>query len=357
MSVKFLHDLVAIPTVAGDFEANNEGLNYIESFLRKRGMFINRHEYDGHGTLVATTRKTKHPKVMLVSHIDVVPGPKKLFTLEEKDGKLYGRGTFDMKHAAAAFLGAVEELGEEVLKYDFGIMIFTDDESTDTQTKKLLEDGYSCDVAVLPDGSSDWQIESTAKGVIHVRVKINGKSSHGSRPWEGDSASLKMIDFLHELMVDFVDHGPETNTLNIGWIQSGSHAWNQLPEAAEATLDIRVLDFANEKTIRKRLSVLAKKYKATIEEAVSVPPLVHDLNNRYLATFATCIKEVTGVTSKGYTSLGTHDGQYFLARGIPCIVVSPPGGGRHSDEEWIEKKGMELFPKVMTRFLQKVADK
>jgi acetylornithine deacetylase/succinyl-diaminopimelate desuccinylase-like protein len=354
MIEKILQDLVAIPTVTGDFDANNKGLAYIEKYLQQRNMHISRKTYDGHGTLVATTRKTKHPKVMLVAHIDVVPGPKQLFTLKEKEGKLFGRGVFDMKHAVAAFLAAVDLLGEAASNYDFGVMIFTDDESTDTQIGRLLQDGYACDVAVLPDGSSDWQIESTAKGAWGVRVRSGGKSSHGSRPWEGDSASMKMIDFLHELKADFAEHGPATDTLNVSFLQSGSSAWNQLPDTAEATLDIRIIHETNHMNIKKRLEALTKKYQVTIEEMFWVPPVIHDMENPYLALFSDCIRGVTGIKGKGFMSFGTHSGRYFLARGIPCVITSPSGGGRHGNDEWIGKQGLLEFPEVIKRYIERV---
>lgn len=350
-----LRDLVAIRSVTGDFDSNNAGLTFIESYLKERGMHIHRQSNNGHGSLVATTRDIKQPKVMLVAHLDVVPAPEHLFIVTEKDGKLYGRGVWDMKHAIAAFMTATDLLADELAAYNFGIMIFTDDEGTDNQTEKLLKNGFSCEVAVLPDGSNDWQVESVAKGVWSGRVRIEGKSSHGSRPWEGDSASMRMVDFLYELKSDFTDHGPATNTLNIGFIQSGASAWNQLPNVAEATLDIRLLEETGYRAIKDRLDMLAHKHRAIIEEALWVPPIVHNHQHELVKPFAESIQEVTGVQAKEFVSFGASDARYFLARGIPCIVTSPPGGGRHSEEEWIDKRGLAQFPNVIKRYLEKVA--
>jgi succinyl-diaminopimelate desuccinylase len=297
--VDILKDLVAIPTVTGDFAANDAGLDYIAQFLRPYGMHITRLDYDGYGALVATTRRTKRPKVMLLAHLDVVPAPLEAFTLRRQNGKLYGRGSFDMKHAIAAFLAMVARMGEEALKHDFGIQIYTDDEGQDTQIVELLAAGYIPEVAVLPDGSEDWKIERIAKGIMHLDIHMSGKSSHGSRPWEGDSASLRMVEFLHELHKDFSGHGPETDTLNVGLVHSGSAAWNQVPDAAEATVDIRVMHADSHAIWRTRLAALASKYDAVVEEKLIVPPSIHDLQNKYFALFANCITKVTGVKSAG----------------------------------------------------------
>ncbi len=352
---ELLRDLVGFQTVTGDFAANDSALTYIEAFLRPRGLFIERRDFDGYGALIATSKKTRHPKVMLVAHVDVVPAPKHLFTLRERESRFYGRGVWDMKHAAAAFLSAVDLLGDRVGDHDFGIMIFTDDEGPDCQTKLLLDEGWGCDVAILPDGSNDWQIESLAKGVCHVRVRVRGTSGHGSRPWEGDSASLRMVDFLHDLKADFANHGPDTNTLNIGFMESGSSAWNQIPDTAEASLDIRILNLATYSEVQKRLQILAKKHRATIEEQLWVPPLIHDLTHALVTPFAQAVHEITGVASKSFTSFGASDARNFVEHGIPCIVTSPSGGGRHSEEEWIDAQGMRQFPEVIATYLRAVA--
>jgi succinyl-diaminopimelate desuccinylase len=349
---RILGDLVAIPTVSPDVQANSRGLDYIEAFLAERGMHIIRHEHNGKSVLLATTRQTKSPKVMLTAHLDVVPALDHLFTMEEKDGKLFGRGVWDMKHAIAAFLSAVDLLGDTLLKHDFGILIYTDDEAEDEQLDWLLTQGYSTDIVVLPDGSDNWQIEAMAKGLLYVALRITGKTSHGSRPWEGDSASLKMIDLLHELRSDFHGHGPETDTLNIGLVHSGSDAWNQLPDHAEATLDIRIMSEERQAVWVKRFEALAAKYGAFLEIRRNTSPLIHDRAHQHMQRFAECIYEVTGIKDEGFISFGTTSAVYFLRRGIPCIITSPPGGGRHSEEEWIDKQGLLNFPEVIKRYIE-----
>lgn len=350
-----LSRLVAFPTLPDNHAANQKGLAYVEAFLLGRGMHVVQQEYLDSGVLIATTRPTKQPKIMLVAHLDVVPAPDHLFKMVEQDGKLYGRGVFDMKHAIAAFLAAVDQLGAALPQYDFGILVFTDDESRDQQLGVVLEDGYGCEVAVLPDGGDNWQIESMAKGMIHAAVRLTGKTSHGSRPWEGDSASLKIIDFLHELRLKFAGHGPETDTLNIGLVHSSSGAWNQLPDYAEATIDIRVINQTQQTFFINYLTHLAKKFGAELEIKSVLEPLVHDREHTHLQQFADCIYQVTGVKDQGFLSHGATSAPHFLRYGTPCIITSPPGGGRHSDAEWIDKQGLRHFPDVLQAYLERAA--
>src|ERR1017187_8004685 len=105
-----LYDLVAIPSITNDREANNQVLNYVDKFLSERGMHIERRVHDGYGALVATTTPTKTPEIMFVAHADVVSATGNLFHVREDDGKLFGRSVLDMKSAIASYLALTDEL-------------------------------------------------------------------------------------------------------------------------------------------------------------------------------------------------------------------------------------------------------
>src|SRR5690242_19614652 len=99
-----LKTLIAHQTVSTDKEANNRALDYIQEFLDSRGMFVARYEWNGHGSLVATTKQTKTPRILLAAHLDVVPAPPLAFQMTEEDGRLYGAGICDMKFAIASYM-------------------------------------------------------------------------------------------------------------------------------------------------------------------------------------------------------------------------------------------------------------
>src|SRR5215831_3869085 len=86
-----LRDLVAIPSVTSDREANHAALEYIDHYLSKRGLRVRRFAWNGVESLLTTTQRTNQPRVCLMAHADVVPGADELFKLTEKDGSYYGR--------------------------------------------------------------------------------------------------------------------------------------------------------------------------------------------------------------------------------------------------------------------------
>lgn len=356
---KILQDLIAIPSVCGDFVAAQQAIDYAADFLRERGMHIRHYEESGFPSLVATTRPgTKTPTVMLAGHLDVVPGPEELFTLREQNGKYFGRGVFDMKFAVASYLHIIDDLMGHLDEYDFGIMLTTDEEQFGPYgTGMLIEkEGYLPKVCVLPDGATNWDIETFAKGRWFLEFKVNGRSAHGARPWEGDSASVKLVELLHELHGLFADgQQPDTHSLNIGKIDAGEMV-NQIPGEATAAVDIRYVepDFM-ERTVGK-IRELCEKYDATFTElSDNALPVKNELTNPYIAAFAECITAETGVVPKELYSYATSDARFFMKAGVPCVVTSPAGGERHSDEEWISVAGYKQLHKVLRAYLDKMA--
>ena len=353
--IEVLSDLVSYPTVSGDNIAAARCIGYMEDYLRDRGMHVRLHLSEGFPSIVATTRDTSHPKVLLQAHLDVVPAPDSLFEVHVDDGKLVGRGVFDMKFAGAIFLKLIDELGDDLHNHDFGIM-FTFDEEIGGRNGAgaLVEKGYSADVCVLPDAGDNWQIEVNQKGLWICRLLTRGLSAHGSRPWEGDSAILRLIKALDDAEELFEGQNKNTDTLSINEIQGGS-APNQVPANASATLDIRFLDENSHQSIREKLHEIAKNHDAEIETIASIKNCTTDTDNPYVSSFLEIAEEVHGASINTLTSLGHSDSHYFVNVGIPTILLRPDGGAAHSDNEWIDIESLEKYYTLIKRYVEKEA--
>jgi succinyl-diaminopimelate desuccinylase len=293
---------------------------------------------------------------MLTAHLDVVPGADELFTVREEDGKFFGRGVFDMKLAIASYMTIVDALGDDLHNYDIGIMITTDEEIGGLEgAKRLVDIGYRPAICFLPDGAQDWQIETFAKGFCYGRVSVKGTTAHGSRPWEGDSATFKLIDLLGELKAYFADQTLNTSTLNIGTI-SGGVAKNQIPAHASATIDIRFISEEDHAEIIDMIESLCQKYDATfLEEPLEGHPCVNELTHPLIKPYVESVKKITGEEASGTISFGASDARFFAGVGISSIISRPHGGGQHAATEWIDKQGCLQYPEVLMDYLQKVA--
>jgi succinyl-diaminopimelate desuccinylase len=363
--LEHLKTLVSMPTITADIAANDMALEYVGQYLHARGMQVQYHRFEGRSALTASTRKSNHKKqaVCLSAHIDVVTGDESVFSLREEDGKLLGRGVFDMKFAIAGYMQLVDELAEAgTLKdYDFSIMLTADEEETPgygrSGVANLIREGFRPQVCVLPDSTAPgWNIEKIAKGWWRFDLIATGKSVHSARPWEGESASLKLIHALHELKGRYAEQTAETDTLNIGSIHGeGEGIYNQVPGYMSAKIEIRLTEENSWPKSRDLIEDLCERHGLQHETFSLVMPVRALLDNDMVRAYMAAVKEVTGKRPKGMISLGGSDAPYFTAAGIPCILSCPEGGNHHSDQEWINKASFEQFMPILYGFLERTA--
>lgn len=353
-----LEQLVAFRSICGEHVESIAITDFVGSYLAERGMFVERFEQDDFPSLVATTQPNrKTPKVLLAAHLDVVPAPDNLFWLTLKDGIYRGRGVFDMKFAAAAYLHIVEALRNDLATYDFGIMFTTDEENFGRYgTGMLVAKGYLPEVCILPDAGENWNIETSAKGAWLAEIHIHGRSSHGSRPWEGNSASIRLIKLMNHLVNLFQDaQQPHTSTLNIGILKSGTVV-NLTPDHAVAAIDVRFANLADFHHIPAAIRRLCQEHGAEIRTTrAATLPTGTDLTHPLIAAFSTCITTETGIIPKGIASFGASDAPFFSAHGVPCILTSPRGGDRHADSEWLDAESYEHLKPILIAYLNTVA--
>ncbi|MGH7196437.1 MAG: M20 family metallopeptidase [Candidatus Saccharimonadales bacterium] len=347
--------LVAMPTISEDIGICSVAIKGLATELAEMGLHITLGG-EKHSWLVATTQKTKHPKVMLVAHLDVVPpSTDDHFEMKATDTKLFGRGVYDMKFALACYLELLHSYGDTKDDYDIGLMITTDEELGGHHgTQEALSDGWSCDIAVLPDGGRDWEIEAKAKGMLIISVAATGKSSHGSRPWEGENAFLKLLPALNEISIKYPSENPLGLTASINVVQSGA-AQNQLPERAEAQLDIRAFDPQDTLACKAFLVDLARRHDLEYTELAAAPPVTLQQEHPLVQKFITSVERTTNKPAKLTYSFGSSDARYFNERNIPTVLVTPHGGGSHGADEWIMRDELTLYYELLEHYVASVA--
>lgn len=350
--IEIFERLVAYPTVVGDKHSAYDCLQYVERLLTIAGLEPTRYSSNGFESLVATTSNTKQPMLFLQAHLDVVPADSSMFALRRDGSRLIGRGAYDMKYAAACFLLLVEELGESLKNYDFGLMFTTDEESDGSNgVKYLLDQGYGCDIALIPDGGDNWRLETSAKGGWAVQATATGKTAHGSRPWEGDNAIDKLMAFVRQAKA-LVPEQERTGTTMVLSKISGGETHNQVPDEACATFDIRFMQAADGAMIRQRLKSLAETTGITLTDVTDIPPIELDLTLPAVAEWGRTVSSVRGNSTDGYAlSFGASDARYFAEKHIPAIVTRPDGGGHHSADEWIDEPGLYDFYQCIKQYV------
>lgn len=344
----YLQKLVNFYPVTDDQTAVLALLDYVSDHLAQAGMKVERLSYDGINSLYASTTGQKHSKLLLQGHIDVVPGKQ---PYQQVGDKLLGRGVFDMLFATAAFMQLIDEIGADLSKYDFAIMLTGDEEHGGMSgVAKILEDGYTTDVCILPDaGDGFGTLSIGAKGVYHAKVKINGQAHHGSRPWEGDGAAGKLVRFLTQLSLLFDTTEKDNSTLTISMLQAGE-TLNQGPGSAVAGVDIRYKDKADLERITKGLQKLLGKFDGQIEYLHTGSDFQLDTENPLVRQFIDIYEAEINRPVTFMRAHGSSDARFFSEKGMPVIMLRPDGGGAHGDNEWLSASSYQQFYTLLKKY-------
>jgi acetylornithine deacetylase/succinyl-diaminopimelate desuccinylase-like protein len=84
-------------------------------------------------------------------------------------------------------------------------------------------------------------------------------------------------------------------------------------------------------------------------------PIEHDMEHPHMKAFMASIEQHAGITPRGVLSYAASDANAFVERGLACMLTYPIGSGHHSEEEWIDAKGLEALPKIVAGYLQQAA--
>lgn len=357
---EILRKLVSFKTITGNREECRQLLAYVADYLSERGMHIRRFEHNGYESLVASVKPSKKNfTVMLAAHIDVVAAPDKLFTMRKKGDKYIGRGVLDMKCAVAAYMKAVDELQDSLQDYDFGIALTSDEEIAGKDgingSVSLIKEGYVPKMLILPDGGQDWQLEASSNGYAHFTLIASGKTAHSSRPWEGENAAFKIISTLQEIKEHFIDHGPATDTLNVGSIVTDGPV-NRIPDYAKAEISIRIAKAGGLEAWIDTFNSICTRHSVKLIVRSGWEPHFNSLENPYVKRYAELTEEITNSKVVGFHSYAGSDARFFAELGVPYANAYPKGGGHHSDDEWLQVAALEQLGLIMTRYVQEVAD-
>lgn len=329
----------------------------IEQF-KGNDIMVERFTIEGNPMAIISTKGGRTFDVLLLGHIDTVEGDKKLFEGTIKDGKLYGRGTLDMKAFVATSITLMKELLDGGYNGNIGLAIVSDEELGGLYGAKQLanELGVTAKVALVPDDGEDiLAVNNETKHILHLKLSAVGKEAHGARPWAGVNAIDLLLGTYANLRKQFpaYDKTPEdiwVNTMNLGMIAGGT-ATNEVAGEASMAIDIR---FVQPLT---RSEVIASIEHALLpgvsyEVAMEGYPTNLKKDDPYLVAYVSAIEQVTGGKVRYRRSGGGTDGRYFSEKGIPVIVHQGNGAFCQTDDEHVEVETLATLVAIQKRFIE-----
>ncbi|MBL8015515.1 MAG: M20/M25/M40 family metallo-hydrolase [Candidatus Doudnabacteria bacterium] len=356
----FLKKILAIPSVSSDLPQLQVVTDYVQGYLEEKGFTVKRFEKNGKPSIIAFVgqHKSKHFKVILNGHLDVVAASTDEFKVREKDGKLFARGASDMKGVVAGMIDVFTQLVAEGKGEGIALMLTTDEEVGGFNGVDYLlnEEGYSCDVAFIPDGGDNWQVCSDEKAVLFANLKAKGVGAHGSRPWQGVNAVEKLLAAYTQIRVEFEGKwGTPTAenywipTINLGKIQGGDST-NKVAEQAEMNVDIRFPASVSKADIEKVLTQACTDHGVSYSEILFGDANHTDESNDFILSWRKLVEQ-NGHKVKFWKACGGSDGRFFSAKKIPVVMSKPICSEPHIEGEWIDLESLDEWCKALKAWL------
>ena len=295
--------------------------------------------------LISTIGNGKE-KIVLSGHFDVVPtgDPAQWkyppFSAEIKNGRLYGRGSADMKGGIASLIGVIKILSKIprfLEKYKLVFVGTADEEIGMMGSLSLSKQGVMKDsILLIIAEPTNLKIGIAEKGLLWVKLKIKGKPAHGSMPHEGINAiegAIKIIPQLYNYLEKKRNVVLGKSTMNIGKINGGT-AINVVPDQAFLDIDYRLIPEQDHNTLINNINNLQLiKYPINIEILKELPALQTDSNHLF-------IQNLTKVSKSELLGLSyATDAAYLISANSPIpFVIFGPGDPKniHKIDEFIE---------------------
>jgi succinyl-diaminopimelate desuccinylase len=329
--------------------------DFIERFLKDTGATCKRIECDGVPSIAALPG-TDFAPVLLMSHLDVVDAPEELFEPVEKNGKLYGRGSFDDKYAAALsmilfreHLYKARKEGKGQGDLPLGILITGDEEAGGFKGAKESLTRIRTDFCIALDGGNVRKIVIKEKGVLRLKLISKGKAAHGSRPWLGENAIEKLFEDYQSIKSFFREETAEHwhKTINFGIINAGKSV-NQVPDLAEGIFDIR---YTEKDDVDALVNQMRQKIKGELLMEIK-EPLFLGGESPYLDLLLDISKD----TKMGFEH-GASDARFLQEHGTPGIVWGPDGDlSAHAYDEHVNLDSLYELYGILDRFLERAKE-
>ena len=363
--VELLSRLVGFDTTS--YRSNLQLIHFIEDYLAQHGLASQLvPSADGaKASLYATIGPAEKPGVALSGHTDVVPVDGQSWTsdpfvLAERDGRLYGRGTSDMKGFVACVLAAVPEFLKRQLSVPIHLAFSYDEEVGCIGVRPMIAKfghGLTRPRLVIVGEPTSMSVVDAHKGPVRWRIEVQGRAAHSSMAPLGVNAIAIAGKLLGELsrIEEELKNAPRDDrfeppyaTLQVTRI-SGGTATNIVPVSCGIDFDVRALPGVDIAAIDRRIRAFAEnecvpqmrsvapEAGVDIRIANEVPPFAAGEASEAVALAL----YLAGQNETHAVSYATEAG-LFQSAGAPAVVFGPGDIAQaHTADEWIAKEQLD----------------
>ena len=352
-----LANLVKINSINPDLMPDGPGeaevAAYVRQSLEALAMDISWLEPLPNRVSVVGVRKGRSDgrSLMLNAHMDTVgiEGMTEPFSGAVRDGRLYGRGAYDMKGSLAACLAAVKALQDAsvTLNGDLMIAAVADEEYASIGMANVLEH-FTADAAIVTE-PTEMEICLAHKGFIWLNVETTGRAAHGSRFDLGIDANMHMGRFLAELglleqrLRARTAHplvGPPS--LHAATLHGGSalsaYAANCVLQIERRTIpgETEAQVTAELQAIIDRLSNADPAFNAKVDPFFVRNAFEASPDAEIVQMLQQTATSILGQAPAFVGHAAWMDSAFLAATGVDTVIMGPRGAGAHADEEWVD---------------------
>ena len=370
-ALEYAQSLVGVPSVSRD--SNGPVSDVVEQHLRTLGFTIERQQFlDPHGVPKVNILGRKGPGaggLAYFSHTDVVPadswsvadhGP---FQPTVRNGRLYGRGSCDMKGSIACMLAAAGRVPAESMHSPLYIVCTADEEvgfhgaRLVAESSTLYREMVASQSRAIIGEPTELNVVYAHKGIYGFRVISHGKAAHSSTR-DGVNANVAMIPFLMEMkrihdetLADPIWSNPEFDPPWISWnigINDHHCAVNITAPESVCTVYFRPMPGQDGDVLVERARVAAQQNGLEFRLECRGLPLAADPHSEFVCQTL----QIAGQSTARTVSYGT-DGVCFTD--LKQILVLGPGSilQAHTDDEWIALEQLEAGTSVYEKMIRR----
>lgn len=310
--------------------------------------------------------------IALNGHYDVVPANRDTWGTDpfdswEENGFIYGRGTCDMKGPLVSIVSAFADfaaLPQEEQKNRVILMVVGDEEKagfngTGKVLESLFDEGIKITKAFVgePNAVSKFgdSLKTGRRGLLWLKVKIKGKSGHGSSPHRAKNpltAASKAISRLESLSLEAVENEKAPTSVSPTFLNSDAKATNVIPDEAILRFDIRYGRPKFPEKVDRAIAHVCKECgcKVEVEKEAHAAPFINP-GKEYEKESAKLVEKLFKIKPQFEMHGGSSDARFFSMQGIPTIEMGPVIHNVHGSNEKVSIEDLAKMKLFVSRLI------
>ena len=362
---QLLSDLVSINSINPDLVPGSPGeaeiAHYIAQWLKRADLEVELVEsVSGRPNVIGIARGTGSGKSLLLNgHIDTVgiAGMPNAHQPVIKDGRMYGRGAYDMKSGLAACMIAVAEAKKQRLRGDVILTAVIDEEYASVGTIDLAR-RFHADGAIVAE-FTELQLILAHRGFVWLEVETIGKAAHGSRPDLGIDAIAKMGKALVEIekLDQSLRANPTHPLLGSGSLHAslitGGQELSSYPERCILSVERRTLPGETPESVEAEFIKIIQDiqlsdptFNAVVRRGIDRSPMETPEDAEIVQAIQQASAKVLNHPAETAGVQFWTDAAVLSAAGIPSVLFGPSGAGAHAVEEWVDLESVKACAEI-----------